>query len=196
MNANIVPADQVRELPGGTLADGRKAKIRIGSTGQDITIAILVQEPGAVDYYGIGARVFTADDYKMVESILKSAQPSLWDASWQELEDGGSFTWGDNTQTGSSAVSLRFAFEVRNYTTRAIIQSTSHPWMDGVFAPFIQQLINDSVAANPPNPLPPVVLNPYDPNAVGQCFQANIVVAMQAPRLSVVNGVVLVGPVP
>ena len=67
--SNDVTADSLRDLPGGDLADGRAVKIRITSSGQDITVAILVREPNAVDYHGIGARVFTADDYEMVESI-------------------------------------------------------------------------------------------------------------------------------
>lgn len=194
---NEVPADDIRNLPLGTLADGRYAKIRVTSSGPDISVAILVREPGAADYHGIGARVYTADDYEMVRAILESAKPhSLWDASWQALWDGGSYTWGTVTQTGTTAVSLRFAFEVHTWTTRAVEEATDDGWMGGAFVPFVQALVNDAVAANPPTPLPPPVYNPYDPLAIGAIAQANILAYAQATRLTLVNGVVGRGPIP
>lgn len=191
---NQVPADDLINIPLGTLPDGRKAKLKINSSGQDIMVAVLFQEIGYVDFHGVLARVFTADDYKMVESILKSG--GLWDQSWQDLEDGGSYTWGSVTQTGTSAVSLRFAYELREYTTRAARQATDVQWFKGVFIPFCQQLVDEAVANNPPIAPPTPVYDPYNPDGIGQVYQANIIAYMQFTRIRLINGKVEATPIP
>lgn len=186
--ANDVPADSVRDIPGGTLADGREVKIRVMSTGPDITVAILVRELNAADFHGIGARNYSSHDGALVERLLRTA--NLWDQSWEDLKTGGSY----GGTSGDQAVSLRYADLVKDWTIRDLETATDKQWFHGEFIPFVQQLIDEAVAANPSTPLPPPVYNPFNP--LGHVYQANTIALAQATRLRVEFGKVISISVP